>query len=210
MKPFTASAARRGLALVLLLGAAGLACAHTGADGGAHHGSDLVRGLVHPFIGPDHLAAMLAVGAWSAVVLRGARAWAAPVAFAGMLLAGALLALRGLQPPAVEPMIAVSLLALGLLLAARSQLPAAGAAAIAGGFAFFHGAAHGSALAQAASPAAALAGMLVGTVVLHLAGIGIGRALAGHSTWFSRAAGALVAGLGLAFLAGPAAAHLLN
>ena len=210
MNPFTAPAARRGLACALLLGAAGLACAHTGADGGAHHGSDLVRGLVHPFSGLDHLAAMLAVGAWSALALRGAKVWAAPAAFAAMLLAGAVLARAGLQVPAVEPMIAASLLALGLLLAARSQLPAPLAAAIAGGFAFFHGAAHGSELAQAASPAAALAGMLVGTAGLHLAGIGIGRVLAGRSAWLSRAAGVLVAALGLAFLAGPAAAQLLN
>lgn len=210
MKPFVTPAARRGLASTLLLGFAGLACAHTGVDGGAHHGSSLVDGLVHPLTGLDHLAAMLAVGAWSAAALRGVKAWAAPAAFAAMLLAGALLALAGLQLPAVEPMIAASLLGLGLLLAARSQLPAPVAAAIAGGFALFHGAAHGGELVQAASPAAALAGMLAGTVVLHLAGMVVGRVLAARSAWFSRAAGTGVAALGLFFLAGPAAAQLLN
>ncbi|TAL21047.1 MAG: HupE/UreJ family protein [Aquabacterium sp.] len=210
MKPVLTPAARRGLASVVLLGFAGFACAHTGADGGVHHESSLVEGLVHPFTGLDHVAAMLAVGAWSAAALRGARAWSAPVAFAVMLLAGALLARAGLQLPAVEPAIAASLLALGLLLAARSQLPMGVGAAVAGGFALFHGAAHGSALPQSASPAAALAGMLVGTVVLHLAGLGIGRMLATRSAWFARTAGALVAALGLFFLAGPAAAQLLN
>uniref|UniRef100_UPI001ABCC76F HupE/UreJ family protein n=1 Tax=Variovorax paradoxus TaxID=34073 RepID=UPI001ABCC76F len=102
------------------------ASAHTGVDGGLHHG--LVAGFMHPLTGADHLAAMVAVGVWSALSAR--RAWPdllwAPLAFAGMLLAGALVGLAGLQLPAVEPMIAASLLVLGLLVVTRVHLPAAG------------------------------------------------------------------------------------
>ena len=100
------------------------ALAHTGADAGLHHG--LVAGFMHPLTGVDHLAAMVAVGLWSALAAR--RAWPdllwAPLAFAGMLLVGALMGLAGLQLPAVEPMIAASLLVLGLLVATRAHLPA--------------------------------------------------------------------------------------
>ena len=72
----------------------------------------------------DHLAAMLAVGFWSALTAR--RVWTAPLAFAAMLLLGALLGLTGIELPAVEPLIAASLLVLGLLVALRTRLHVAG------------------------------------------------------------------------------------
>jgi len=121
MRPSISSRTLALLAAALLPLAAS---AHTGVDGGLHHG--LVAGFMHPLTGADHLAAMVAVGVWSALSAR--RAWPdllwAPLAFAGMLLAGALVGLAGLQLPAGEPMIAASLLVLGLLVAARVHLPA--------------------------------------------------------------------------------------
>lgn len=44
------------------------ASAHTGADGGVHHG--FATGFLHPLTGADHLAAMVAVGLWSALAAR--------------------------------------------------------------------------------------------------------------------------------------------
>ena len=106
---------RRFIPLALI--AAPLAAlAHVGADGGAHDHVGLLQGFVHPFTGFDHLAAMVAVGLWSALSARRTQdlPWA-PLGFAVMLLLGAVLGLSGLQLPAVEPMIAASLLATGLL-----------------------------------------------------------------------------------------------
>ena len=60
-----------------------LAQAHVGNDLADHHALSLVDGLLHPFTGLDHLAAMLAVGFWSALSTR--RVWLAPLAFANML-----------------------------------------------------------------------------------------------------------------------------
>ena len=57
-----------------------MATAHTGADAGAHHGLGFAAGFAHPFTGADHLFAMLAVGVWSALAMRGAMRWVAPVA----------------------------------------------------------------------------------------------------------------------------------
>ena len=170
------------------------ALAHTGADAGSHHG--LLAGLLHPLSGPDHLAAMLAVGLWSGSTAR--RPWVAPLAFANLLLLGALLALAGLALPMVEPMIAASLLLLGLLLATRLSLPAPAAAVLVGGFALFHGAAHGGELAGGA----ALAGMLLSTVALHLAGMALGRQWRSGPVWLARSAGGLVALLGSVLLLG--------
>ena len=175
------------------------ASAHLGTDSGTHH--TLVDGLLHPLTGLDHLAAMLAVGLWSALSATSARRiWLAPVAFAGMLLVGALLGLNGMELPAVEPMIAASLLVMGLLVATRAKLPLAVTAGVVGVFAVFHGIAHGTELAGGGNGFAPLLGMLVATIALHLAGVGVGVALRSHSVWWPRVVGGLTALLGGAFL----------
>jgi urease accessory protein len=178
------TAAVTGLAL-----AGSSAMAHVGADGAAHHG--LVTGFLHPVTGLDHLAAMLAVGVWSAMTTR--RIWMAPVSFAALLLTGALLAQAGVGFPAIEPMIAVSMLVVGLLLAVQVKLPDAAGAVLVGAFALFHGAAHG----QELGGGAALVGMVLGTAVLHAVGIGMGLGLKRAHAWLPRAAGAGVALMGL-------------
>lgn len=162
-----------------------------------HSEIGFLDGLLHPFTGLDHLAAMLAVGFWSALSAR--RLWTTPLAFAAMLLAGALLGLAGIALPAVEPMIAASLLVLGLLVALRTQMPAMLAAALVGVFAVFHGVAHGTELAGAANIEGPLLGMLLATLALHATGLGLGRAFR-HTSWISRAAGAGVAALGVTLL----------
>ena len=183
-------------ALIKLVGGASLAVlsasafAHVGADAGSHHG--FLTGFTHPLTGLDHLAAMLAVGMWSAMTSR--RTWAAPLSFAALLLVGALMAKSGVAFPAVEPMIAASLLVMGLLLATRQRLPAAAGALLVGGFALFHGAAHGNELAGLG----ALAGMVASTALIHLAGLGIGKAMQHRSAALPRWAGAAVAMVGLA------------
>jgi urease accessory protein len=177
------------LSPLLLLGASLAASAHVGADGDGHHG--FLAGFSHPFFGLDHLAAMLAVGLWSALAVR--RIWAAPLAFALTLLAGALLAQAGLSFPAVEPMIAASLLVVGLLLALRARLGAPTAAALVAVFALFHGAAHGNEL----TGAPALAGMVLGTALLHGAGLLLGRWLQHRHVLLARTVGVVVAGFGL-------------
>ncbi|HSD38252.1 MAG TPA: HupE/UreJ family protein [Rhodocyclaceae bacterium] len=188
------------LALIALLPA--LAFAHAGADGGSHHGSAFIAGLVHPFTGLDHFVAMIAVGVWSALAFRDSakRMWAVPVAFAALLLIGGLLAFGGLSLAGVEPMIAASLLVLGVMVATRMKLPAAVGAALVGGFAIFHGVAHGSELP--AQALAALSGMVIGTMTLHIAGMLLGRFVLDLNVWLPRIAGASVALLGAGLLSG--------
>jgi len=181
------------LATALLLPLATLA--HTGGDPHTHTG--LVAGLMHPFTGADHLAAMLAVGLWSALAVR--PVWLAPAAFVALLAAGAAAGFAGLAVPGVEPMIAASLLVLGLLVATRRGLPVVAAAALAGGFAFFHGAAHGQELGGGAQWLA-LAGMVVSTAALHLAGVGLGHWLQARHRLAGTAAGGAVALLGATLL----------
>lgn len=189
------------------------AFAHPGHDA-ATVGASLFAGLAHPFTGADHLLAMAAVGVWSALIATPSGAFGQgaskldmlrlPLAFVVMMLVGAVLGLAGVTLPAVEPMIAVSLLVIGLLVAMRAKLPALSGMAIVGGFALFHGYAHG---AELPATAAALPGVLayvggfaVSTMTLHVMGIGVGTFLRRHAGWMARVAGAGVALYGVGLL----------
>ena len=177
-KKFSAALATAAAALPLS------AMAHVGADGGGHHGllSSFGHAFAHPFTGADHMAAMLAVGAWSALTVT--PAWRAPAAFVALLVAGALAGFAGLWVPGVEPMIAASVLVLG------------------GVFAFFHGAAHGFELAadSALASAGALAGMALGSALLHVGGMVLGKVFMQRHRWLAKLAGGATAVLGAAML----------
>jgi urease accessory protein len=173
------------------------ALAHVGDLPHSHGLADsFAHAFAHPFTGADHLAAMLAVGVWSALTVT--PAWRAPAAFVALLLAGALAGLAGLWVPGVEPMIAASVLVLGLLVAVQRRMPWVLAAALAGVFAFFHGAAHGYELAGGAGTAAfgALAGIALGSAVLHVAGMALGQAVMRRHPWLARLGGGATAVLG--------------
>jgi urease accessory protein len=186
------------LLLIAMLSMCMPASAHLSTEHLANGTLGLADGLLHPFTGLDHLAAMLAVGLWSALTAR--RVWTAPLAFAAMLVAGALMGVAGISSPAVEPMVAASLLALGLLVAARTRLPAALATGLVGGFAVFHGLAHGAELAGGGMWFAPLAGMLISTLALHLVGMAAGYRLRTSHAWWPRVAGTALAVLGGALL----------
>jgi urease accessory protein len=170
--------------------------AHAGAIG-AHAGqaNGFVDGFVHPFTGFDHLGATLAAGLWGARGER--RMWVAPLVFVIGLVLGALASASGLVVPDVEPMIAFSLLSLGLLLASRTYVPPALATILVGGFAVYHGAAHGVILGSEI----ALAGLLCATALLCGCGILVGIAVRSRSQWWTRGIGVALALFGATHLA---------
>ncbi|AAZ97327.1 membrane-bound hydrogenase component hupE [Thiobacillus denitrificans ATCC 25259] len=161
----------------------------------------LAAGLAHPFLGLDHLLALLAVGLW-ATQHSGRARWAIPGAFAGAFAGatavGTALAAAGIVLPAAEAAIAVSVVILGLLVAARHAQSLPAAMALAGAFAVFHGFAHGIEMQQAASPLAAGAGFVLGTALLHAAGF-LGGVAGRRAVPY---AGAAIAASGLALILG--------
>jgi urease accessory protein len=179
-----------------------VALAHTGTDAGVHHGSALVDGFTHPFTGLDHMAAMIAVGVWSVLCFQhaGKRMLFVPAAFAALLLSGGLIGMAGMTLSLVEPMIAASLLVLGVLVALRVQMALPLGATIVGAFAVFHGLAHGAEL-PAAQAVSALSGMVAGTLLLHLGGMALGHFVLNRHRWLPRIAGFAVALFGAALLA---------
>jgi urease accessory protein len=170
-----------------------LALAHPAAP----HVHGVVGGLAHPFAGLDHLVAMVAVGFWAALQARRGRLdlVLGPAAFVALLAAGAAIGVSGGAAAWVEPMIAASLLAAGLLIATRTRLPALAGLPLIGLFAFAHGAAH----APAIDGAGALVGLMLGTAALHAIGIVAGLFVRQRATpaW-PRWVGGAVAVAGLA------------
>jgi urease accessory protein len=159
------------------------------------HGS-FAAGFSHPLFGLDHILAMVAVGLWAAL-LGGRSVWLVPTAFVCTMLVGFALALAGLGLPFVEPVIAASVVVIGLLTLVALQVPTAVGMAMVGCFAFFHGYAHGGELGEAGALPFCI-GFALATALLHAAGVGLGLALgrlAGGPTgrWITRALGGLTA-----------------
>lgn len=173
-----------------------LVCIATCDAANAHSGglADVRAGLAHTFTGLDHLSAMLAMGMWSAAVIR--PIWVSPAVFMVVLIAGASVGFAGFVPPAVEPMIGASILVLGLLIGTQCRMSVATAALLAGVFAFFHGAAHGEEMAGF-DQLSALAGMVFASTLLQCIGIVLGRAFDSRHRWLTAVTGSVLTLLGV-------------
>ena len=125
----------------LFLTVAGAAFAHEGAGlaGG------FASGFMHPILGWDHVAAMVAVGLWGAFLGRPA-IFVLPIVFPMVMAIGGALGVAGVPIPAVETGIAASAVVLGAMVAIAARPSIWVAAVIVGAFAVFHGHAHGTEL----------------------------------------------------------------
>lgn len=166
---FKATSAWKFAAAALLALTPALAQAHPG------HGDirGFTGGFSHPLSGLDHILAMVAVGLWAAQ-LGGRALWAVPASFVGFMVVGGALGMAGVHLPMVETGILVSILVLGLLIAAAVRLPAVAGMGIVGLFALFHGHAHGTELPAAATGVLYACGFIVATALLHACGIALG------------------------------------
>ncbi len=159
------------------------------------------NGWLHPLTGPDHMLAMVAVGAWSAQL--GGRAVAAvPGAFVLAMAAGGAAGFAGWVPAGTEGAIALSVILLGAAIAAARPLawPVAAFAVMLFGLA--HGVAHGGEMPRSEDPLGYALGFLVTTAGLHALGL-VGGLLVlerpgGARTLRLLGAAATVAGIGIA------------
>lgn len=170
------STAALGVMLAAGVVAAGPAAAHPHHD---HAGlGGLLDGFLHPILGLDHLAAMVAVGAIAALAFHRLPIWSAPVTFVGAMVAGGAIGFAGTEFGGVEMVIAASVLVGGLVLLAAKQAPLGlwllPLVAIAGAA---HGNAHGLEAPAAAVPVAYVVGFVLATAILHAAGALVGFAM---------------------------------
>ena len=159
-----------------------------------------LTGLEHPWSGLDHILAMIAVGLWGAQLGLPA-IWVLPIAFPMMMSFGAMMGLLGIPLPGVEAGIAVSAIALGLMVMQDVQARLPVATVLVGFFAIFHGHAHGTELPAGQSGLLYSMGFVIGTGCLHGIGIIIGLAHAYPAGKIAlRAGGACIAIMGCLFL----------
>ena len=198
-----------GLGLVVATGlmlAATPALAHHpfGGEAPTNAMQGFMSGVGHPVIGLDHLAFVITAGLLAAVMGRGLMI---PVGFVLASLAGTGLHLMAIDLPALEFMIAASVLLFGALLAMK-QPPhtgvVVGLAALAG---LFHGYAYGEAVIGAGmdTVVAYLAGFAVIQTAIAVAAYSLATRLTGNTEGSAlnlRFAGFTLAGVGAAFLSG--------
>lgn len=139
----------------------------------AQLGTGFVSGLCHPVLGPDHLLAMLAVGIISAQI-GGKAIWIVPSNFVLCMIIGAFAGAYSVSVPMVESGVSLSVVVLGISIAADKRLPVFITLIFVGFFGFFHGHAHGTEIPQTAAPAFFGAGFVIGTAAIHLAGVLVG------------------------------------
>lgn len=170
---------------------------HAPGDGG------LVAGLLHPWLGLDHLLAMTAVGLVAAQ-MGGRALWALPAAFLGAMIIGGTLGMLGLALPGVEMAIALSIIVLGIALAISQKWPLLAAAAIVAACGAFHGHAHGTEMPALAAPIAYAIGFIAATAVLHIVGVTAGYFAMKHqpTTTALRVSGAAISVAGVLILLG--------
>jgi urease accessory protein len=187
---------RLAVALLVSIAASGSALAHSPGElaGG------FLGGFAHPLMGPDHIAAMVAVGLWGAFL--GAPAlWILPVVFPLVMALGGILGILGAPIPGIEFGIAASALVLGLMVAFAARPHLWIAAVLVGAFAIFHGHAHGAELPDGADALSYFLGFVIATGLLHLAGIAFGSlAQSPRGRIAVRTAGSAIAVAGLVFL----------
>lgn len=161
-----------------------------------------VSGFLHPLSGLDHALAMIAVGLWGAILGR-PLVVVLPIIFPMAMAFGGALGIAQLPMPPVEFGIAVSVLALGLMVMMAVRAPVIIAAAVVAAFALFHGYAHGQEAPSVADPIGYSAGFVLCTGLLHLVGIAIGALRNFPRGAFAiRAGGAGIAASGLWFVGG--------
>lgn len=185
---------------VLALMAAALATGPALAHENAGMIGGFASGFMHPISGPDHVAAMVAVGLLGAFL--GAPAlYLLPLVFPLVMAIGGALGFAGVPLPGVEVAIAASALVLGLMVAAGRPISLWAAGAVVAFFAIFHGHAHE--LPAAANALAYSLGFVIGTSLLHLAGISIGLSTRWDTGRVAvRSLGGAIAVAGIAFLTG--------
>jgi len=169
--------------------------AHTG-----HPVEGLLSGLVHPFMGLDHVLAMVGVGLWAACIARDVRQSVyLPLAFTAFMVAGGVLGASGFSLPVAESAIALSVLLLGAFVCTMTRVSLTLALGLVAMFAVFHGFAHGAELRNGADFIGYAAGFAVATAVLNGAGIVLGRLLVRVPALY-RATGIVIGATGFVLL----------
>jgi urease accessory protein len=166
----------------------------------------MLSGLAHPIIGVDHFAFVLMIGLLAAA-LSGTSRYLVPAAFVVATVAGTGIHMASANLPVLELVIAFSIIASGVLVLLKKQLPALMLGIALAGFGIFHGYAYGEAIVGAESTP--LMAYLIGFSIIQyfvVVGIVVGMSkLASRSQkvqlWLSKGAATFATITGVTFFA---------
>lgn len=143
--------------------------AHTGG----HIDHSLSSGLLHPLTGLDHLLVLMAVGLIAAK--QGGKAlFAVPAVFLALMAAGAALSVYAVRIPFVEALIALSLVAFGLLVSINQKQRSLMLFLGVSFFAVFHGYAHAAEIPADAGAALYFSSLMLMSLAICLLGCVLG------------------------------------
>jgi urease accessory protein len=197
---------RLGLAATIIMAGAGSAVAHhpTGGKTPSTFMEGFLSGIGHPVIGIDHLAFIIAIGIAAAFTSGG---FGIIAAFIAASTVGVLIHIAELNVPLVEPLVATSVIVAGAALAAGMTSARHGWLALAVVAGLFHGYAFGEAAVGAERTV--IGAYLIGLALIQAAIAGAAMLLSrrfliprGEGSLPMRAAGAVVASLGVILLVG--------
>ncbi len=138
------------------------------------HDVSFMDGFKHPLLGLDHLLAMLAMGV-SVAAFRTKGRWFAAGLMALSLLEG-LVSARAMQIPLpIDPLLAATLLSLGLVLLRTHGFSAPLRVSLMALFTYLHGFAHGSELPSLDALVSFSGGVVSASLLLFTLGIALGR-----------------------------------
>jgi urease accessory protein len=170
----------------------------------AHTGHAIVHdfqaGLLHPLLGIDHILAMAGVGLWAGFLGRSARGWI-PGVFLASMTAGAVTYFTGITMQGAEVAVAMSVLAIGMILVAGWRSKLGWATVLSALFAYSHGYVHALEAGTNSQAFWYAGGFLVSTALLLGSGLIMGR-VSSRYRWIKSVFGAVCAGLGLTLLFG--------
>lgn len=135
----------------------------------AHMLSD-ESGWAHPLSGLDHVLAMVAVGAWSAII-GGRGVWIIPCFFLIFMLVGGLVGFNQIEIFYTEQGIAISVIFLGMAVAIKGRVSIFLASICTALFGTFHGYAHGYEIPVIDDVVIYIAGFMITTAILHVIGL---------------------------------------
>ena len=191
-------------AFATALAASGPALAHHPMGGTVPNTlvNGLLSGLGHPIIGVDHLAFIIAVGLAAAFTPK---RHLTPLAFIAATVAGCGLLLAGIALPLAEIVITGSVVVIGAMVLSGKRFPAGGYIALFAFAGLFHGGAYGASIvgAEATPMTAYLVGFAAIQYAIALGAMWMTRTLwqaADPSALAPRLTGAIIAGIGFAFL----------
>lgn len=193
-----------GRHVALGIGIIAISCSTAFAHPGHIVPSDaLLAGWGHPWLGLDHLLAMVAVGLLS-VQLGGRALLILPASFLGMMVFGAVTGMHANLVPSVESGIAVSVAALGFAVALGRRYPVTITAVAIGVCGLLHGHVHGTEMSGLVSPTLYVIGLATATIALHVLGICGGLAMAYRESWTKalRLTGIAISTVGMLLLLG--------